>query len=504
MSLITRQYLKDIFRQKKLKISVEPFFIQVESAFHILYKDIYDLLLKLGGNKWEWLDANGVAVKPEFFIKAVIRILRDLTFWPFRYFMVRQAVYHYKYPESRNNRLTATGDCLFLRTDHSFNIISGGSVGHLSGVINGFRQQGVTTLVISSDYLQEVDREQGFLLESPDFNKCRNIPEMPELLYNKQLMKTLRPKLRDGKFRFIYQRYSLGNFTGLFLAEEFSLPYICEYNGSFVWMVKHWGGRPLLHGKLLEKIELMNLKYADLVVVVSEALKDELMGRGVDEKRILVNPNGVDTDKYSPEIKGDTVRQKYGLENKFVIGFIGTFGPWHGADFLVKAFALFCQQNPQQAENVRLLMVGDGLKMTEVRELTEHHKLQDKVILTGLIPQHEGPAHLAACDVLVNSTLPNPDGSPFFGSPTKLFEYMAMGKAILCSNMAQMGEILQNEENGLLFTPGDKAGFCACLGRLIEDKSFTKLLGKKARNLAVEKYSWHKHTEKILNEINSL
>ena len=56
-------------------------------------------------------------------------------------------------------------------------------------------------------------------------------------------------------------------------------------------------------------------------------------------------------------------------------------------------------------------------------------------VLTGLVPQEDGPEHLAACDILASPHVPNADGTPFFGSPTKLFEYMAMGKGIVASNL---------------------------------------------------------------------
>src|SRR4030065_172281 len=76
---------------------------------------------------------------------------------------------------------------------------------------------------------------------------------------------------------------------------------------------------------------MVNLSFSDLIVVVSRPMKDELVARGIDPEKILVNPNGVDPERYSPEIDGSAVRSKYGLNGKLVIGFIGTFGKLHGA-----------------------------------------------------------------------------------------------------------------------------------------------------------------------------
>jgi len=69
-----------------------------------------------------------------------------------------------------------------------------------------------------------------------------------------------------------------------------------------------------------------------------------------------------------------------------------------------------------------------------VVEALERHGTSDLTVLTGLVPQVEGRCYIAACDILASPHIPNPDGTPFFGSPTKLFEYMAMGKAIVASD----------------------------------------------------------------------
>src|SRR5207248_6998906 len=121
------------------------------------------------------------------------------------------------------------------------------------------------------------------------------------------------------------------------LARRLGVPLVVEYNGSEIWMSRHWG-RPLKYEALSERIERLNLSAADLVVVVSQAMKDEIVARGVDSSRVLVNPNGVDPGRYSPGVDGTAVRTQYGLRDAVVIGFIGTFGPWHGAEALAHAY----------------------------------------------------------------------------------------------------------------------------------------------------------------------
>ncbi|MEE9557835.1 MAG: glycosyltransferase, partial [Candidatus Adiutricales bacterium] len=253
--------------------------------------------------------------------------------------------------------------------------------------------------------------------------------ELPFLDSNDHLDSVTRPLLESRNLSFVYQRYSTHNYFGLLLSQARSLPFVLEYNGSEVWLNKNWGLR-LKYEKLAERIEYANLQGADVVVVVSTPSRDELIERGIESDKILVNPNGVDPEIYSPEVDGSEVRRQNHLEEKTVIGFIGTFGRWHGAEVLVKAYGLLMEQYPEYRKTTHLLMIGDGNTMPQVKSEINSFNIADNVTLTSIVPQEEGPAHLAACNLLASPHVPNLDGTPFFGSPTKLFEYMAMGKGI--------------------------------------------------------------------------
>src|SRR5262249_6740831 len=260
-----------------------------------------------------------------------------------------------------------------------------------------------------------------------------NFRELPTFALNDVCLDETLRAIGDRPIRFVYQRYSLNNFAGLRVARRLGVPFVLEYNGSEIWMSRHWG-RPLVHQALASRIELLNVNRADLIVVVSRAMHDELVSRGVDGSRVLVNPNAVDPDRYSPSIEGGAVRRRYGLDGKIVLGFISTFQPWHGALVLARAFVMLLQQHPEHRGSVRLLMIGAGGDAVEAQREIDRAGGGDAVCFTGLVAQEDGPTYLAACDVLVSPHVPNPDGTPFFGSPTKLFEYMAMGKGIVASD----------------------------------------------------------------------
>ena len=151
--------------------------------------------------------------------------------------------------------------------------------------------------------------------------------------------------------------------------------------------------------------------------------------------------------------------------------------------------------------SVRLLMIGDGLTIPQVKKQLHRHGVADLCILTGQIPQQDGPSHLAACDLLVSPHVPNPDGTRFFGSPTKLFEYMAMGKGIVASDLEQIGQVLQHDQTAWLVKPGDPDALAAGLRVLLEDPERRQRLGRAARDEVVAKYTWREHTRRIIEKL---
>jgi glycosyltransferase involved in cell wall biosynthesis len=116
---------------------------------------------------------------------------------------------------------------------------------------------------------------------------------------------------------------------------------------------------------LLKRIELLNLRAADLIFVVSEVQRRVLIDSGVSASKIVVNFNGVDTDKFRPNCGGDEIRRTLLSSERTIVGFTGTFGPWHGAPVLAEAAALMNKNDG--AHRYHFLFIGNG----EQRALTE-------------------------------------------------------------------------------------------------------------------------------------
>jgi glycosyltransferase involved in cell wall biosynthesis len=385
---------------------------------------------------------------------------------------------------------------LYLRTDLSFGVRAGGSVGHIAGVLNELANLGGPPVLLTTSDIPTLrpDVEVHVVHASEAF---WNFQELPTFVLNDVFDAEARRVLAGRLPSLVYQRYSLNSYAGLRIARRLGVPFVLEYNGSEVWMARHWG-RPLKYESLASRIEQLNLQAADLVVVVSRAMRDELVARDIPAERILVNPNAVDPERYQPAIDGAAVRGQYGLDGKIVIGFIGTFGAWHGAEVLARAFVLLLREHPAYAQTVRLLLIGDGVRFAATRRILEEAGVAHAVACTGLVAQARGPEHMAACDILASPHVPNPDGTPFFGSPTKLFEYMAMGKGIVASGLDQIGELLRHGDTAWMVPPGDPVALAAGLARLIEDEPLRQALGQSARRDALAHHTWRAHVEKTL------
>jgi glycosyltransferase involved in cell wall biosynthesis len=391
---------------------------------------------------------------------------------------------------------------IYLRTDLCFGLRSGGWVGHIAGVLNCLDQFTGKPVFLTTDRIPTVSEsiESHCLLPERSF---LSFAELRELYFNKAFEAQAKQILADVKPAFFYQRYSLNNFCGIKLSRQCGVPFVLEYNGSEVWLSRNWG-KPLKHEDVARENELLNVTSADLVVVVSEPMRQDLIDLGVDAERVLVNPNGVNPEVYAPSVDGSEVRRRYGLEGCTVIGFIGTFGKWHGAEVLAEAFGRLLREHPRYRDIVRLLLIGDGVMMPEVKRRLATAQVQQECILTGTVRQKEGPEHLAACDLLASPHVPNADGTRFFGSPTKLFEYMAMGKGIVASDLDQIGDVLAHGRSAWMVEPGNIDSLTEGLRTLIEDAQLRERLGREARREVVANFTWREHTRRIIEALKTL
>jgi glycosyltransferase involved in cell wall biosynthesis len=385
----------------------------------------------------------------------------------------------------------------YLRATPGAGTQFGGASSHINGFIGAAVKQGARIRFISNDQIAGLDEERTPLtvIEPEPVGLTRSAFDLHNnLVFTRGAVREIKREPPD----FIYQRYSRFTWAGIEASLRTGRPLFLEYNGSEVWVGRHWDAAGMF--PLLERVERLNLKAAARIFVVSEVERRNLLGAGVREEKIVVNPNGVDADKFSPGSGGERVRRELGVpEDETLAGFVGTFGPWHGVLELARAVTLI----PKDAR-VRFLLIGAGKLREEVERVVREAGLMERVIFAGVVEHERVPAYLDACDMLISPHVPLADGSEFFGSPTKLFEYMAMGKGIVASRLGQIGEVLADEETALLVEPGDVEQLSKAIMRLARDSDLRERLGRGAREKAVARHTWAHNAARVLQAYRSL
>jgi len=423
--------------------------------------------------------------------------------------------------KERQEAAPVEGDVAYLKTNLWFGIKAGGSVGHVSGVINAFVRRGLGLNVLAVERPAMIHEQVAYHQVAPP--SVYGVPSEVNLYrFQRSFQHQARRILDTARPAFIYQRLSLGNYAGAQLARTFGVPLVIEYNGSEVWVQRNWGNSLKL-GALALRAEEACLRHAHIVVTISDVLRDELIERGVEPHRIATYPNCIEPEVFNPDrfstVEIAELRRRYGIAaDAHLVTFIGTFGMWHGVDVFAQAIIKLVLTRPDLLERTKahFLLVGDGLKFAEVQRILSQEGIEKYVTLTGLVPQHLAPLHLAASDVFVSPHVPNADGSQFFGSPTKLFEYMAMARPIIASDLAQIGQIFAGSprvtslESGrelparavaLLTESGSVSDLMHGIELLLENPAWATALGAASRREALAKYTWDHHVAMIVKKL---
>lgn len=238
------------------------------------------------------------------------------------------------------------------------------------------------------------------------------------------------------------------------------------------------------------------LKKADKLIAVSNLVKQLAVNFSASTDRIVVIPNGVNTNLFSP-LKSAGLKARYGIEeDETLILFVGALTESKGVSDLIASF------KKVKRKNDRLLLVGGGPLEKKLRNLATSLKLQDSVVFMGVIPHWKIAEIYNLADIFV---LP----SYIEGLSSSLLEAMSCGKPTLTTYPSHSfrHDAVINGFNGLLVRAGDLDALSSSLRLLVDDVKLRRKLGENARKTAREKFDWsiiaskiHKLYEETINQ----
>ena len=281
----------------------------------------------------------------------------------------------------------------------------------------------------------------------------------------------------------------------LIAARRLGLPFVYEVRGF--WEITRKSREPAFGDTNAYAKEVFmeaeTARASDLVLTLTTAMKEELISRGVDGNRIHIAPNSVDTERFTVLPQDKALRLELGLEEGVpVIGFIGTFTSYEGLLVLIEA----ARELRDAGVSFSLMLVGNdnasgdelGPIFLAVSECVHNAGLSNNVVLTGRVAHEEVERYYSLCDILVYPRLSLPVTEMV--SPIKPLEAMAMGKAIVVSDVAPLRELVQPGETGMVHVSGSSSSLARELRRLLEDDSLRTRISLGARKWVGTNRSW--------------
>jgi PEP-CTERM/exosortase A-associated glycosyltransferase len=232
-------------------------------------------------------------------------------------------------------------------------------------------------------------------------------------------------------------------------------------------------------------LETQVLRRASAVTTICEGLREEVVHRGIAPERVTVIPNAVDTEAFVPATRvSSEKRRALGLESNFVLGFIGSFFAWEGLALLIEAMPAILARR----SDARLLLVGGGVHEPTLRALVERLGLQQQVIFAGQAPHSEVGSYYDAVDLLVYPRLPM--RLTDMVTPLKPLEAMALGKALVASDVGGHRELIRDGATGVLFPAGDPAAAADKIVSVMNDPALRQGLRERGPRFVREERTW--------------
>ena len=357
---------------------------------------------------------------------------------------------------------------------------------HIEEMIEALRSLGHTVIVVAPATAENAKfGDDAGVVAWLKRHMPRFIYELMELAYSAVAYRRLARAIREHRPDCLYERYNLFQPAGVWIKRRYRLPLLLEVNAPIFNERAHYDGISLQ--KLARWSERYTWRNADMVLPVTRVLADRVRQEGVPAERIVVIPNGINTQRFGARLDTAEAKRALGLEGRLVLGFTGFVRDWHGMDKVID----FIARDGAKA-NSHLLVVGDGPARTALEQQAQGLGVADRVSFTGVVQRDDVARHVAAFDIALQPAV------VAYASPLKLFEYLALGRAIIAPSQPNICEILTDGENALLFDPQNPAGLVEAIQRLMADADLRRRLERNAaETIAKQSLTWFANAQRV-------
>ena len=380
--------------------------------------------------------------------------------------------------------------------DHSVPLFSGYSFRSRS-IIHAQRALGLNPVVLTSpkhgssrDGVEEIEGIRYY--RTAALPGALSVPFVREMQLMARLGRRISAVAKEEKIDLIHSHSPLLNgLPALRAARQLGIPLVYESRAF-------WEDAAVDHGTFAEgsfryrvsrALETFLFRHADRVVTICDSMRRELGGRGVPLERVKVVPNGVNVGEFTPLVRAQGLADRLGLNGGPVFGFIGSFYRYEGLRFLVEQFPKIRAQIP----NARLMLVGGGEEESALKALGGAGA---GVVFTGRVPHAEVVDYYSLVDVFVCPRLRM--RLTELVTPLKPLESMAMGKAVLASDVGGHRELIEDGRTGVLFAAENSDAFVAQSVRLANDPALRATLGEAGRRFVNDERCWAKLAQRYI------
>lgn len=289
------------------------------------------------------------------------------------------------------------------------------------------------------------------------------------------------------------------------VARKFKIPFVYEVRGF-------WEDTAVASGTLrenskkylkMQKKEGKLMLKSDKLITLGELMKDELIKRGIDKKKIIVVPNAVNIDLIAPMSPSLDLKKKIGISNEFIVGYVGSVRKIEGIEVLINAIKII----KEKFDNIILLIVGQVPLdySNDLKNMIKELNLENCVKFVGQVPVQKVQEYYSIIDVVV---IPRTDLKVNrLVTPLKPLEVMAMGKVVLTSDLPALKELVKAGISGDIFETGNSDILADKIIYYRSNLELRKQLGQKARTYVEKNHNWKynimKYNDLYLKLINS-